>query len=180
MALRVLSSAAAIQELRQTGALSGVRVSEPISLRALCDSDVISSPIRLDGCHVTEIDAPCVQFLAPVVLTRCDIGRAQFFAAYFLAGLSIRQCTFSGKVDFQCSGHNRGGSLVHLEDNVFDQFVNFFDCWYEGPFEARKCDFKKGTNLLGNRGQPFEVRFNVEPVLADNSGNVAEDGEGAA
>ena len=34
--------------------------------------------------------------------------------------------------------------------------MNFFDCWYEGPFEVRRCTFRKGTNLFGNKGEPFK------------------------
>jgi hypothetical protein len=113
------------------------------------------------------------------VLEGCEIGNAELFSAYFLAGLSVAGCTFTGRVDFQCCGHNRSGTAVRLQDSRFLGFVNFFDCWYEGPFQVRGCAFEGGTNLLGNRGEPFEVQFDVQPELMGNTGTLDHDGEAA-
>lgn len=151
-----------------------------MSLRRLCEGDLLNRPVRIDGCSLPELDASFVEFADSVILERCQFGRAQLYAAYFLAGVVVRGCTFADAVDFQCGGHNRGGALVQLEDNVFQGFVNFVDCWYEGPFELRRCTFKAGTNLLGNKGEPFEVRFDVAPVVTENIGVIDQDGQGAA
>ena len=178
--LRTISADAALGELRANGVIADARIDEPLSLRPLCDGDTLNWPVSIVRCSLKELDASCVEFAAPVVFERCQIEKAQLFAAYFLAGLVVRSCVFTDAVDFQCGGHNRGAALVSLEDNLFDGFVNFFDCWYEGPFEVRRCTFRKGTNLFGNKGEPFEVRFDVEPVVTETMGVIDQDGKGAA
>ena len=54
---------------------------------------------------------------------------------------------------------NKDGSIFALKDTVFHEFVNFLDCTFDGPVEIRGCRFEKGTNLLGNRGQPYAAQF---------------------
>ena len=180
MTLRTVSAEAALNELRTAGVIADANIEGPLSLRPLCEGDVLNWSVRIERCSLNELDASFVEFVHPVILERCQIGRAQLFAAYFLAGLVVRGCTFADTVDFQCGGHNRSGALVQLEDNVFHGFVNFFDCWDEGPFEVRRCAFGGGTNLFGNKGEPFEVKFDVEPVAFENTGAIDQDGEGAA
>jgi hypothetical protein len=96
--------------------------------------------------------------------------------AYFFAGLRVAGCTFESPVDFQCGGHNEGEHEVVLYATAFRGFVNFFDCWFRGPVVVRDCRFEGGTNLLGNRGQPYEVHFDVPPVIEDDEGNLGLDG----
>jgi hypothetical protein len=180
MTRRSITAAGALAELQRNGVLVDVTVTEPLPLRALCADDELNQPIRLTRCSVSDLEGPCIQFAAPVVFEECEFGSAELFAAYFLAGLTVAGCTFMGRVDFQCGGHNRGGAAVCLEDSRFLGFVNFYDCWYEGPFQTRRCAFEGGTNLLGNRAQPFEVQFDVQPELTENSGTMDHDGETAA
>lgn len=153
-------------------------VVEPLDLRLLCDGDALHVPIRLAGCRLAGLSGACVQFHAPVVLENCTIEAAEgsFFAAYFLAGLRVSGCTFRSPLDLQCGGHNQGGSEVVLTDSIFKGFVNFFDCWFEGPVMIRRCRFEGGANLLGNKGQPCEVRFDLPPVIEDNVGALDLDG----
>jgi hypothetical protein len=46
-----------------------------------------------------------------------------------------------------------------------------------GPFKLSNCNFIKGTNLLGNQGQPYCVHFAIPPRLEGNKGVLDLDGE---
>jgi hypothetical protein len=168
---------AVLDLLRRGEPVRNATFADPLDLRLLCEGDDLRVPVRLTGCRLRRLDAACVQFHEPVVLEGCTVeSPACFFATYFLAGLRVQGCTFSSALDFQCGGHNQGGSAILLADCTFRGFVNFFDCWFEGPVVVRRCHFQGGTNLLGNKGQPYEVRFDVPPVIEGNEGELGRDG----
>ena len=82
--LRTISADAALGELRANGVIADARIDEPLSLRPLCDGDTLNWPVSIVRCSLKELDASCVEFAAPVVFERCQIEKAQLFAAYFL------------------------------------------------------------------------------------------------
>ncbi|HEY3383287.1 MAG TPA: hypothetical protein VGK32_16060 [Vicinamibacterales bacterium] len=180
MTVRNLSASAALDELQRTRILGNALVEGSLSLRPLCEADALQGPVRIVGCVVDQLDGACIEFAGPVLLEGNHIRRVEFFATYFLAGLTMRGCVFEDTVDFQCGGHNRNGSAIILEGCTFRGFVNFYDCWFEGPFAARRCDFQAGTNLRGNRGKPFQVQFDVTPEVAEVTGTIDANGEGTA
>jgi hypothetical protein len=152
-------------------------VAESIDLRAVCEEDELRLPICFAGCNLRRIEAVCVRFHEPVVLEGNVIeAEGTFFASYFLAGLRVASCQFGSVVDVQGGGHNEGKREILLLNTTFKGFVNFFDCWFEGPVVVRGCRFEAGTNLLGNRGKPFAVQFDVPPVIEDNFGELSVDG----
>jgi hypothetical protein len=176
--MRTLSTEEVVELLRRGEPVRDARVSDPLDLRVLCDGDSLRVPVRLAGCHLSVLSAVCVQFHEPVVLEDCTLEAAPgaFFAAYFLGGLQISRCSFRSGVDFQCGGHNQGPRTVLIEDTTFEGFVNFLDCWFTGPVMVRRCRFEGGSNLLGNKGRPFAVQFDVPPVVEDDVGDLGLDG----
>ncbi len=176
--MRTLSADEVLERLGRGEPVHDARVSVPLDLRGHCDGDDVRVPIRLAGCRLAGLSAACVQIHEPVVLERCTVESAEgtFFAAYFLAGLHITGCSLQSAVDFQCGGHNKAPRAVLVEDSTFAGFVNFLDCWFEGPVVVRRCRFEVGTNLLGNRGRPYEVRFEVPPLIEGNHGDLGRDG----
>ncbi len=172
----VISPREALKRLGRDGVLLDVRVSGPLDLRSICDGDRMVRALRFERVALAGISAACVQFARPVDFRDCTIEDADFFAAYFLGGLLISSCRFAGPCNFECGGHNQGGSVVRIADTVFEEFVNFFDCWYEGPVEVHRCSFRGGTNLLGNKGEPFVVQFDAPPSLVGNAGTIDADG----
>jgi hypothetical protein len=162
--------------LRRGEPVREAEASGPLDLRVLCGGDDLRVPVRLAGCRLWRLDADCVQFHQPVILEGCVVeSEASFFAAYFLAGLRVESCTFQSGLDLQCGGHNRGGHKITLAGTAFEGFVNFFDCWFEGPVVVRGCRFGGGTNLLGNQGRPYGVRFDVPPDVEGNWGDLSLD-----
>ncbi len=102
------------------------------------------------------------------------IGESGFFAGHCYRGFQATGSRVGGTVDFQfqCGGHNKGAAVFSWDSCHFASFVNFFDCWYEGPFVVPNCHFSGGSNSLGNRGAPYQVRFDVPPVIDGNVGRL--------
>jgi hypothetical protein len=172
------SSADAIESLRSRRSLSDMRIDGRLELRDLAVGDHVEQAIRIRDCDLEVIAGSFLHFEAMVELLDCRIRSANFFSACFLGGLALRNCRFTGDVDFQCGGHNRNGSAFVFDRSEFGGFVNFFDCWFEGPVLILASRFSKGTNLLGNIGQPFAVRFDVLPEIRETAGELARDGKG--
>jgi len=173
---RTLTAAAALAELRETGRLAHATLSEPLSLRELATDEVMAQPIHLVDCRIPSLDGYFTTYQAPVVLERCEVGDTQMISTFFLAGLVIRDCTFTGKFSVECGGHNQGGTAVELSGSTFRGFANFLDCWYMGPFILRDCAFEAGTNLLGNQGTPYSAAFDTPPEITGCTGRLDVDG----
>nr|GFC11688.1 two component histidine kinase, putative [Tanacetum cinerariifolium] len=56
-----------------------------------------------------------------------------------VGGLTIESCTFESYLDFQAGGHNLAGYPIKILNNIFLNFVNFFDCWYTGEAITFGC-----------------------------------------
>ncbi len=169
---RTLTAAAALAELRETGRLAHAVLTEPLPIRDLGTDEVITQPIHLLDCRFPRLDGWYSTYEAPVVLERCEVGAVQLTSTFFLAGLAIRGCTFTGLFTVECGGHNKGGAVVELSGCTFRAFANFFDCLYEGPFVARDCAFEAGTNLLGNQGTAYSVSFATPPEITGCTGTL--------
>jgi hypothetical protein len=178
--MRRFSKDEVLERLRRGKVVRNAVIAESLDLRVLCQKGYkIQLPIRFVGCHLRGLEASRLGFHERIFLKGCTIQSAEnaFDSSWFVAGLGVEKCTFESAVSFQCGGHNQQGTEVVLVDNTFKGFVNFFDCWFEGPVEVRGCRFKGGTNLLGNQGKPFQVTFDVPPILEDNLGDLNVDRE---
>lgn len=134
------------------------------------------SPLIILNSYFEDLYCPSVEFFSEVRFKDSCFLNATFLYSYFIQGLIIDNCKFHSYIDFQAGGHNLKPILI--ENSIFDDFVNFFDCWFKSDLAIKNNTFKKGTNLLGNRGEHFEVKFEIEPIVQDNKGAVDLDGEG--
>jgi hypothetical protein len=140
-------------------------------LRDMATAEQITVPLVMQRCVVDKLDASFAYYHAPVVLTDVHVvGGCNLRAGYFYGGFSALRCRFYGTFDAESGGHNRNGSVYSLVDCHFEKFANFGDDWFEGPVVVRGCTFRRGTNLLGSKGQPAEVNFEVSPVVEGNVG----------
>jgi hypothetical protein len=89
-------------------------------------------------------------------------------------GLTIANCTVA-EPQIMFGGHNKDGSVL-IQDSAFQSFADFYDCWFMGPVILKNVRFEKGSNLLGMVGEPYQVKFDVEPVMENIFGNLHSDG----
>jgi hypothetical protein len=172
-----MKAADAIGVLADGQPLAWANVEEAICLRELATGGEVNEPITIENCVLASLDATFCSFERPVLMQNVRvIGDISFFSCCFFQGLRISYCEFGGQLDLQCGGHNKGENAVIFECTTFHEFVNFFDCQFEGPFVMRNCTFSRGTNLLGNKGRPYEVLFEIPPKIEQTTGELARDG----
>ncbi len=137
---------------------------------------VIEQSVVFRNCDLKLLIAGECAYRRPIVLEQCRIENAAFDTCYAKAGMRMADCTFSNDIFlFLWSGHNK--QPIEILNCTFRGYVDMFDAWFQGPVTIKHCRFLKGTNLLGNQGQPYRVSFDVAPVIVDNEGVLNLDGE---
>ncbi len=175
-----LATDAVYKLLENEVTIENVFLSEKIDLRTLACPDTnsnIPKKVTFRNCYITDIDARDCGFEKLFTLSKCLIVSASFEPSYFLGGATFDGCEFINDIGFLTMGGSSPGKPLIVRDCVFHGFVNMFDAWFEGPVEISRCSFPKGTNLLGNKGKPYQVRFEVTPILKDNAGKMDVDNE---
>jgi len=133
--------------------------------------------VVVENCVIEYFSGSVTLFEKPLRMVNCHFKKCQFVFTYFLDGLTIDNCTFDNYLDFQAGGHNKIGNPIAITNNVFKDFVNFFDCWYEDEVTITNNLFQRGTNLLG-KPHNIPVTFDKEPFVKDNYGQLDLDNEG--
>lgn len=128
--------------------------------------------LRFENCFIKIFGADGLVFHRPVSLRACEIRRTGFCAAYFFRGLEILACEFHELFYFGAGGHNRPGYPIRMVDCIFHEFVDFDDCYFEGPVEVMNCRFEKGTNLLHFVQQPFGLNKTGSLRVEGNVGDL--------
>lgn len=166
--------------LSSTHVLRAARVIGKLNLEPSTANQRVDHGLEIIGCEIDTLGLSCAQFQGNVLIQDCTFldpnSALEGFATYFHAGFVMERCRSAGPVDLQCGGHNRNGNWIRIVDVSFEKFVNFFDCWFEGPVEVSRCKFKCGTNLLGNQNHPCRVTFDVAPIIEQNEGVLTLDG----
>jgi hypothetical protein len=114
------------------------------------------------------------EFKEAVSLINCKIETAFFLAAYFIKGLTIKECEFMSDVDFTCGDTCNGDSIFRIENIIFYGFADFQDYVFRGKVILGNVNFKCGTNLLGTKNTPVEVTFYTEPILINVIGELGK------
>lgn len=159
--------------------IENVSIFDKIELRMSSkDECLIDSPVTFINCQIKALDASYCTFNKKLTLVDCVIEYASLSASFFLSGLTIDRCIFNNDIFlFSMGGHNAEDKPIIIHDTIFKGYVDMNDAWFMGPLIISKCKFMKGSNLLGNKGQPFEVSFDIKPELIDNQGKLNLDGD---
>jgi hypothetical protein len=122
---------------------------------------------HLVNCFVDTIDLIGVfELNVYLKIENCIINNLKIHSCWFVNGLLLKNSIVKNYINYQMGGHNT--KPIVIDGNVFTEFFNFFDCQFENIIELKNNVFKKGTNLLGNRGEGFENSF-VAGWLAENN-----------
>lgn len=174
-ALQTISAEAAVELILHGKPLFDFQIQGTVDLHKL--EGQLNTALIFENCLLENLISPSVEFKYPVRFSRCHFKKCNFDFAYFLYGLTIDNCVFESYLNFQAGGHNQHRFEFTIVRSTFNGFVNFFDCWFQGNVLVMDNDFKKGTNLLGNKSMPYRVSFDVSPIVENNKGLVDLDGE---
>lgn len=125
--------------------------------------------------HIEVLEFHYCSFKKYVSIINCKIKNASFQAAYFENGLLIKDSEFINSVDFSLGDTVKTGSKFKLENVIFNEYVSFQDYNFQGKVELINIQFKKGTNLFGNKNTPVEIIFKSEPILNNVIGKLDVD-----
>jgi len=131
-------------------------------------------PVTIENCIVENFAGNVTQFEKPVRFSNTHFKNCAFLYSYFIGGLVIQNCTFESYLDFQAGGHNKPTNEIIIENSDFNDFVNFFDCWFQGPISIIGNKFHKGTNI-GSQKQL--ITFDFPPTIKDNVGEINVEAE---
>jgi hypothetical protein len=175
----ILPISSVYKAIEKDTAIENVSIIEKIELRSSTkDGDYIDRAVTFYNCQIKALDASYCTFNKKLTLVDCIIEAALLSTSFFLSGLTIERCTFKNDIFlFSAGGHNAKDKPIIIHDTIFEGYVDMNDAWFMGPLIISKCNFKKGSNLLGNKGQPFVVTFDIKPELIDNQGNLSLDGD---
>jgi len=123
--------------------------------------------VIIENCIVENFAGNVTQFAKRVNFINTHFKKCEFIFSYFIGGLIIENCTFDSYLDFQAGGHNQPTNEIVIKNSDFHDFVNFFDCWYQGPISISRNRFHKGTNI-GSEKQL--ITFEFPPTIKDNVG----------
>jgi hypothetical protein len=172
--LRNISSEEAIDWIFYNQILKNSLVSGKMEMEV----EIFNHDIIIDNCVINYFKGTNVQYQKPVKFKDSKFKNCDFSFSFFVGGLEVINCSFEGYLDFQCGGHNKNNNSINLENSTFKDFVNFYDCSFEGPVILKGNDFQKGTNIFGNKGMPYETGLKTAPIIENNKGQMNIDGEG--
>lgn len=108
----------------------------------------LKTEIHFDNCNIESIGASTLYLGGRITLNNCTVKSGLgFYATYFWAGFEMRKCTLKGDVTFSCGVHNLFPNTFIIDSCMFEDYVDFFDIYFEGSTTITNNKFLKGTNL---------------------------------
>ena len=163
-----MNAEAVIQSFCDARPIRNKNITDRIALKP----DLFSGVVKCRGVRFASFAATFTFFDEPVTFENCQFVHLDFYATYFLKGLTITDCIVNDRLTFQSGGHNYKELSITITNTRFDSFVDFEDCWFTGPFTLQNVIFAQGTNLLGNQNNPMAVSFDFEPKITDVEGKL--------
>jgi hypothetical protein len=130
----------------------------------------------ISNCTIATINFDLFEPNFHIKIEDCKIENFSVHSCWFKGGLLFRNNEVKNYIDYQMGGHNE--LPIILDGNIFNSFVNFFDCQFYNYLEVTNNTFIKGSNLLGNLEEGFKNTFNKDLIFKNNIGNIDIDGFG--
>lgn len=132
--------------------------------------------VVINNSIISEIDFMSQDISKHVVIENCIIDTLSIHSCWFRAGLLLKGNQIFNYVDYQAGGHNK--SAIIIENNIFHNFFNFFDCHFEDTLEIKENIFLKGSNIDANKNEDWSNTFEKTVKFIRNIGNLNIDGIG--
>jgi hypothetical protein len=127
-----------------------------------------STIISLNNCIVEELNLGGLVFES-MTIKGCLIKKVELSSIHFTEGLIVENNIFIECFDMPFSGHNLKKPILFCE-NIFNEKLNFFDCWFNEKLILQNNILLKGSNLLGNTDKSWQVRLDSGYIISGNSG----------
>lgn len=102
--------------------------------------------LEINNSLINIIDLSFTEFEFELKLNNCIINELALHTTWFKGGFIIKNCIVKRYLNYEMGGHNE--KKVIIKNNIFEDFVNLFDCQFEALLIVESNIFKRGTNLL--------------------------------
>jgi hypothetical protein len=130
-----------------------------------------NTELRFINCKIKTFNIATAVVGKQITFKDCSIGYLQCYATYFCGGLSLTNSTLGG-AQFDCGVHNIDPHTFIISNCRFDNFVGFFDVYFEGPVIIAENNFIGGTNIQLYLGVPYGIKAGIPYLLDNNKGQL--------
>ncbi|AEA45692.1 hypothetical protein [Fluviicola taffensis] len=152
---------------------------EKIDLTSLMQSDKFdfNTELIFENCNIHSIGDSIKLYSKKISFIDCEIGSIWFQGTHFIGGLELKNCSVSNYSYLQAIGHNLAPNEFIIDNCVFNDYVDFFDCYFEGPVQITNNDFRQGTNIGIYLQRPFGILADINYKIENNKGDIFKDDE---
>lgn len=129
--------------------------------------------IIIEGISNVNIDFNYSEIKTPVYIKECVIKNMYLNSTWFRKGFVLENCIVLNDINHEIGGHNY--SEIHIHNNIFLGFFDFFDCHFFERMTVNNNIFIKGTNLIGNTCKGYKNIFDKGLELYENIGRLNEE-----
>lgn len=108
-----------------------------------------------------------------IIIDNCIIDTLIISNTRFKAGFSLRNSIIKKEVSNEAGGYNN--APFEMENNIFVEYVDFFDSIFEDTVIIRDNVFSKGTNLLLKQNAETDPSFEKGLIVRNNIGKLDAD-----
>lgn len=132
----------------------------------------ISTELIFNNCSIDNIEDSIKTYTKKITFINCKTGKIWFIGTSFNGGLEMKNCLVKNQSSFEAIGRNLSKNQFIIENCVFNEFIYFFDCYFEGPVKIENNEFKQGTNICIFLQVPYGIKEGIIFKIEDNKGNL--------
>jgi hypothetical protein len=135
-----------------------------------------SEDILISNVIINKIDFFSFEPDVKIIIENSIINELIIHGCWFKGGLIFRGNHVAKYINYEMGGHN--SVPMEFSCNIFQDFFNFFDCWFMDRIVLSNNIFVMGSNLFGNTDTGWKNTFDKEPIIINNNGTLDFDGVG--
>lgn len=136
--------------------------------------EIKEEDVHIIGCLIETINLMAVEMCARITIENSIVKNLNIHSCWFKKGFVLINNHIDNYIDYQMGGHNI--EPIIIQNNIFNDFFNFFDCQFISDVIVKNNIFLKGTNLVGNVDEGFKNSFDAKLIVEGNVGQLDVDG----
>ena len=131
-----------------------------------------NTELLFKNCNIDSFGDTIKVYTKKITFTDCELGHIWFYGTCFSGGLEMKSCSLKDISHFHAIGHNLDPNEFIIDSCTFNDYVDFFDCYFEGPVKIINNDFRQGTNIGIYLQRPFGIKDGIDYIIENNKGDV--------
>jgi len=131
-----------------------------------------NTELVFENCRIESFNATVPLIGKPIFFRECKIGAIWCQETYFFAGLKMSNCMISEVSRFDCGVHNIQPNKFIIDNCIFNEHLDFFDVYFEGPVRITDNVFKNGTSIHLYLAVPYGIKEGIPFQVKNNTGQL--------